>query len=301
VARTPKRSAPRTRLAASAATTPIATPDGRESEPLPHDEAYQVGSARTECEADAHLAGALRHRVGDHAVDAHRGEQQGRPAEGEQQQHREARLGDRAVDDLPHRAHVGDREVRVHRVQRAPHRRGQERGVASGAGHDREGPHAAASEARELRMRQVELRRRVSRSPPLRTSRTTPTTVVHTTESLDRPKRFPIAFPPGQSVRAIVSLTSATSGASASSPAVMPRPRANATRIASSAPGVTTCGLGDGTGAPGAVGLPSTTMFQFHPVTASGSRRTAPAASTPGSARMRSSSSAYAGATRSCG
>ena len=86
-------------------------PTSGEDQSLPDDHAQHVAALRAERHPDADFLRALRHAVGDDAVDADGREQQRRAGENAEQQHRQTPLGDRARDDLVHRPDVGDGEL----------------------------------------------------------------------------------------------------------------------------------------------------------------------------------------------
>ena len=100
--------------------------------------------------------------------------------------------------------------------------------------------------------------------------------------------RPPSASRPGQYVRAMVSLTSATGSESVVSAAVKARPRTSLSPSASSAPSEATC-QSPFAPWPGVSTKPSTSSPQSPMGAPSGSRRRTPALFTPGSARTRSS------------
>ena len=69
------------------------------------------------------LSGALAHRDREDTVDTERREEQSRDGEHREQQHVEARLGDRSRQPLVHRAHVVERQLVVHLPHFRPNRR----------------------------------------------------------------------------------------------------------------------------------------------------------------------------------
>ncbi len=91
---------------------------------MPHDEPQHVSSLRAEREADCQLARALRHRVGDDAVDADDREQERDAREDGDEVGRVAAHegGARVVDDLLHRPHAEDGHFRVELAHEAAHR-----------------------------------------------------------------------------------------------------------------------------------------------------------------------------------
>ena len=107
--------------------------DGDEARGLRDDEAEQSAAGCAEREADAHLLGALRDRVGEDAVDADGGEDDGERSEAGDEQHDEAALGYQARDALIHGLDVEERLLRVYGEDCFAHGVGEERGVGSAA------------------------------------------------------------------------------------------------------------------------------------------------------------------------
>ena len=93
---------------------PQSDADAGQHDAVAHEQPAHVASRRAERHADADLLGPLLRDVGDDAVDAHDAEQQ-RDGGGDAEHHeRERGLCHGASANLVERAHVGDRQVRVH-------------------------------------------------------------------------------------------------------------------------------------------------------------------------------------------
>ena len=95
---------------------PTATPMREQPEPFGHDQAEDPPAVAAERHADADLLAPLRHLVGEHAVDADRGQEQRDAAEQRGQQHRRLAADQRLVDPLLHRLHREERQLRIDRA-----------------------------------------------------------------------------------------------------------------------------------------------------------------------------------------
>ena len=76
---------------------------------------------RAECQADADLARALTHDVRHAAVDADHAEQQGRGRGDGEQDHGEGHSRRGAVERVLQGAHLGERQIRIDRIDRTAH------------------------------------------------------------------------------------------------------------------------------------------------------------------------------------
>jgi hypothetical protein len=79
---------------------------------LSHNETEYVG-AFDQCQANAYLAAAPRHRIGEDAVDSDHGQNQGRRGEDSEQKHHEAGLSTRAIHEFFYGLNASDRLVSV--------------------------------------------------------------------------------------------------------------------------------------------------------------------------------------------
>ena len=86
---------------------------------LAHHEPGDPSRVRADGHPDANLLRALPHRVGHHAVEAHRGEHQGEDGEGRHQDQREPPGGHRGGEDRLQRPGTEDRNARVDRLERS--------------------------------------------------------------------------------------------------------------------------------------------------------------------------------------
>ncbi len=96
-----------------AAAMPIALPSATKADPaadhLPDDEQRLL----TQRDADSVLAGAADHVVRDDAVDAHGAEHERQAREQRQQRHDLPGRSERQIEDVLHRRHLLDRELRA--------------------------------------------------------------------------------------------------------------------------------------------------------------------------------------------
>ena len=90
-----------------AATSPMASPMPVRASPRPTIIANHACGARAEGHAESDFAAALRHRVGEHAIQSDGREDSASAANGEQS-HLLLAVGDVEVDDFVHRAELGD-------------------------------------------------------------------------------------------------------------------------------------------------------------------------------------------------
>ncbi len=102
------------RVIAAAATRPTTMPMPASSDALADDAPLHVAGARAEREPNRNLAAARRHRVRQHAVEPDNAEHERRTGGRDQHDERERRAAHRAVVEILHGAHGGDRQIRVH-------------------------------------------------------------------------------------------------------------------------------------------------------------------------------------------
>ena len=95
------------------------------------DELKDVAARRAERETNADFLVTLRHKIGDHAVDAERGEAECEDRENPDQPGTETRLRNRGVDEVLHRVDLHDHE-RI-KLANCAARSGRDHGGAGGA------------------------------------------------------------------------------------------------------------------------------------------------------------------------
>ena len=105
------------RVSAKPDTAPMTEADRRQYQGVAHHQAQRLSAGRAEGSADAQFAGALRHRVADHPVQARDREGEGHGREAAEQDHEEALPAHRARDHRFHGAHFGDRHLRIDRTE----------------------------------------------------------------------------------------------------------------------------------------------------------------------------------------
>ena len=120
----PKTTVDITRDSKNAAGTPIARPTSGVADALREHALGHRRRFRAEREANADLALALAHAVGDDPVDADQPEQQPRAGEDREQEAQETRAAERAGDHRGVRLQFRDRHNRIDLKRRLPHRRG---------------------------------------------------------------------------------------------------------------------------------------------------------------------------------
>ncbi len=95
------------RVVAIPAASPTARPTQGRLQSIKQHEPQHLFALRAEGDADAELGGALRHEVGEHAVEADRGEQEREHGKGEDHGGGKAGVAEGVADDLVDGEHVG--------------------------------------------------------------------------------------------------------------------------------------------------------------------------------------------------
>ena len=129
-------------------------PGGGQRHPLAHDQPAHGGRLRAQGHADADLLRAPADRIGHHAVDAQRRQDQRGGGEQVQQQQVEARLPDGVGDHPVHGGHLGHRQVGIQGPHLALDRGGQRGAGLGGRSHDQR---QVARGVRVLEVGQVDL------------------------------------------------------------------------------------------------------------------------------------------------
>ena len=89
-------------------------PNGAETQAAPQDHARNIHGLRSERHAHADFTRALRHRMGQHSVNADAGEHQRQSCEDRQQDHRARAVGDIGGHQFIHGSNQGYRLLRIH-------------------------------------------------------------------------------------------------------------------------------------------------------------------------------------------
>ena len=124
-AETPNNRPASSRAVSSESTVPTISPEPDLCQSFAKNRAQHAVRAGADRHAHADLARALADRVTHHAEHANRGQHQCRDGEDRQQPRHRSRRRHRRVDDLLHRPHLEQREIRVDISHRRANRAGR--------------------------------------------------------------------------------------------------------------------------------------------------------------------------------
>ena len=117
----------------AASTRPSTNADAGQRETLPDDQLQHVAAVGAKRDAHADFLGPLRHRVGEHAVDANRRQQHADDTNRPEDPAIQPELPELAPAHVLERPHPVDGDVRIRRAKRRARRRGDRRRITGDA------------------------------------------------------------------------------------------------------------------------------------------------------------------------